>query len=173
MTEKKPLSDREQLVNMKVINIISAGYDYMFERFDRLHKQNIDDDEVVAALRHYGEQDLLDGYAEWGDIDLREDDNTTTNPVVPDPGDAPSYTTMAEQLDAAGINEDNLEQALLDAVKANRIDHGLFFAERSSDGVHWHVYKRRNRDDNGAYIATANDRENAQSILNSLGTGRP
>ena len=64
-----------------------------------------------------------------------------------------------------------LEEALLNAVKANRIDNGIFYAERGPASGAWHIYKKRNHEDNGAYIATSETREGAQSILDSLGTG--
>lgn len=150
MTEKKPLTDREQLVNQKVINIISDGYDYMFERFDKLHKQDITDTEVVAALRHYGEEDVLDGYVEWADIDVREDDNTTTNPVVPDPGNAPSYDALESR---------------------EPIDNGFFRAEPANQGG-WHIYKKRSADDNGAHLGHYETRETALRILTLLKAGK-
>jgi hypothetical protein len=93
-----PIEDRAANIKDVVLHIITSKQDEMFDAFDRLHRRNIHDDDVVAALRSLHEEDLLDAYAEWGDIDIREDDNTTTNPVVPDPGDAPSYATLNEQL---------------------------------------------------------------------------
>lgn len=97
------IEDRPANVRLIVQNIISSKQDEMFEQFDRLHKRGINDDEVVTALRSLGDIDLMDAYAEWADIDIREDDNTTTNPVVPDPGDAPSYAAMGA---APEIRED-------------------------------------------------------------------
>jgi hypothetical protein len=94
MTETPaPIEDRAANIKDVVLHIITSKQDEMFDAFDRLHRRNIHDDDVVAALRTLGEEDLLDAYAEWGDIDIREDDNTTTNPVVPDPADAPSYAS--------------------------------------------------------------------------------
>lgn len=167
------IEDRDANVRLVISNLMSGAQDRMFEAFDGLHKRGITDEEILLALRNMGEEDLRDEYAEWANIDIREDDNTTMNPAVPDPGDAPSYSALTVELTAAGINDQNLEQALVDAVTANRIEHGIFFAERSSDSVHWHVYKKRNHEDNGAYIVTADSREGARSILDSLGTGQP
>jgi hypothetical protein len=147
---------------LAVENIVSAAIDRMFEKLDGLHEQGINDDDVARILRDLGHNNLADGYIDWQNDGepVREDGDGPLDQgehLVTDPGDMPSY------------NE--LEQALMDAVNANRINHGIFFAERSSDGVHWHVYKKRSHEDNGAYIATANDRNGAQFILNSLGTG--
>jgi hypothetical protein len=95
MTETPaPIEDRAANIRLAVSHIISSKQDEMFEQFDRLHRRNIHDDDVVTALTQLHELDLLDAYAEWADIDLREDDNTTMNPVVPDPGDAPSYKAL-------------------------------------------------------------------------------
>lgn len=94
------IEDREANIRMTVQSIIDSGLDAMFERFDKLKKRGINDDDMVAALRYLGDIEILDEYAEWGDIDIREDDNTTMNPAVPDPGDAPSYTALADQLEA-------------------------------------------------------------------------
>lgn len=101
MTENTaPIEDRDANIRSTVSHIISSKQDEMFEQFDRLHRRNIHDDDVVKALRHMGEVELLDAYAEWADIDLREDDNTTMSPTVPDPGEAPSYTALAGQMQA-------------------------------------------------------------------------
>jgi hypothetical protein len=89
-----PEAEREAAISLAVGNCISAGYDFISQKFDDLHKRGYTDDDVVKALRDQGEADLLDWYAEWADIDLREDDNTTMDPVVPDPGDAPSYAGL-------------------------------------------------------------------------------
>lgn len=72
--------------------------DYMFERLDNLHRRGIHDNEVIRFLRKEGLNDIAARYIEWsGAIDPdAEDDNTTTNPAVPDPGDAASYTALGE-----------------------------------------------------------------------------
>jgi hypothetical protein len=152
----------ENETRLAVENIVSASIDAMYGRLDRLHKQGINDDDVARTLRELGHNSLASGYIDWQNDgeEPREDEDGPLDQgehLVTDPGDMPSY------------NE--LEQALLDAVNANKISHGIFFAERSNDGVHWHVYKKRNHEDNGAYIATADHREGAQFILNALGTG--
>jgi hypothetical protein len=100
--ETAPIEDRDANIRMTVQSIIDASLDAMFERFDQLKKRNINDDDMVAALRYLGDIELLDEYAEWADIDIREDDNTTTNPVVPDPGDAPSYEPLARVMASGG-----------------------------------------------------------------------
>lgn len=90
-------ADRSANIRMAVQMIIDSNLDAMFDRFDALKKRGINDNDMVEALRYLGDIELLDSYAEWGDIDLREDDNTTLNPVVPDP-DNPSYAPLLEQL---------------------------------------------------------------------------
>lgn len=92
MTENTaPIEDRAANIKENVRYIIDRGLDAIYENFDRLHRRGIHDNDVVEALRDLGEEDILDGYAEWADIDLREDNNTTLDPIVPDPASAPSY----------------------------------------------------------------------------------
>lgn len=95
MTENQTpdIEDRAANIRLTVQNIISIKQDQMFEDFDRLHKRNIHDRDVVEALTTLGYVDLLDEYAEWAEIDLSED-YATTNPAVPDPGDADSYRNL-------------------------------------------------------------------------------
>jgi hypothetical protein len=147
---------------LAVENIVSAAIDDMYGRLDGLHKQGITDTDVARTLRDLGHNSLADGYIDWQNDgeEPREDEDGPLDQgehLVTDPGDMPSYN--------------DLEQALLDAANASRIDHGIFFAERSNDGVHWHVYKKRNHYDNGAYIVTTTSRNAAQFILNTLSTG--
>lgn len=94
------IEDRGANIRLTVENIINSSYEALFERFDKLKKRGINDDDMVTALRYLEHEELLEAYAEWAEIDLREDDNTTMNPAVPDPGDAPSYTALADQLEA-------------------------------------------------------------------------
>lgn len=101
MNHNEPdIEDRGANISLTIENIISASHDALFERFDNLKKRGINDDDVVTALRYLEHEDLLEAYADWADIDIREDDNTTLNPVVPDPADAPSYEALADQLEA-------------------------------------------------------------------------
>lgn len=101
MSHNEPdIEDRGANIRLTIENIISASHDALFERFDNLKKRGINDDDVVTALRYLEHDQLLEAYAEWADIDIREDDNTTLSPVVPDPADAPSYTALADQLEA-------------------------------------------------------------------------
>ena len=92
------IEDRDANIRLTIEHIIEQKVQEMCAEFDRLHRRGIHDDDVVKALRSIGDIELLDDYAEWAEIDLREDDNTTTNPAVPDPGDAPSYAPLDEQL---------------------------------------------------------------------------
>lgn len=149
--------------------------DYMFERLDNLHKRGIHDNEVIRFLRKEGLNDVAARYIEWsGAIDPdAEDDNTTMNPAVPDPGDASSY---AELFAADGINADNLEQAIVQAAvegqRLRRIERGIFYAEPSVTSG-WNVYKKRSGEDNGAFIGHYADENAAINILASLGDGHP
>lgn len=98
-----PQTDAEKLlqqVRSRIADLTQIAHERMcddlFDDLDKLHKQGINDDDVINALRHNGETELADEYIEWsGALDPeREDDNTTMNPVVPDPGDAPSYAEL-------------------------------------------------------------------------------
>jgi hypothetical protein len=89
-----PIEDRAENIKQTILHIITSKQDEMFDAFDRLHRRNIHDDDVVTALRSLGEEDLLDSYAEWGDIDLREPEQRIPDGVVPDPGNNPSDLDM-------------------------------------------------------------------------------
>lgn len=112
----------EESIRLRIANVISDSEELMFERLDNLHKLQITDTDVVNYLRTEGMEAVARRYAEWQDmpVDFAEDDNTTMNPRVPDPGDAPSYRSMAEELDAAGINDSNLLDAIQSAAQAKR-----------------------------------------------------
>lgn len=166
----------------EILQVTQQWLTAMFENFDRLHKRGIHDDIVIRTLRKDGLNDVAARYIEWAlavDPDA-EEDNTTTSPVVPDPGDAPSYkemgtvSSLTQELTDAGINADNLEQAIVQTVmeeaQKRRIEHGIFYAEPSVMGG-WNVYKKRSKDDNGAYIGHYADENAAIHILESLGTG--
>lgn len=183
--------DREASIRLTIQNLISDHDDRLYAEFDKLHKRGIYDDAINKALWSLGAIELAEGYLDWqndGEPVTADEDGPLDQgeQLVTDPGDAPSYSGMhtnttgrstdrpgslSEELTAAGINADNLEQALLGAVNENRINHGMFFAERGASG-NWHVYKRRSpANGSDSYVASAKDREGAQSILNSLGTG--
>jgi hypothetical protein len=88
-----PVPTKDELLDFRISSIINSAEDAMFQKFDDLHKQGHNDDDVINYLRKQGYTDYADAYIEWsGALDPdREDDNTTMNPVVPDPADAPSY----------------------------------------------------------------------------------
>lgn len=88
MTEA-PIEDRAENIKATVQHIILRKTDEMFSEFDRLHRRNIHDNDMVEALRSLGEEDLLDQYAEWAEIDLREGGDESD--VVPDPASDESY----------------------------------------------------------------------------------
>ena len=96
--------DPRDLIRDKVTAAIIAGEERTFQILDGLHSKNIHDKDVIEALRSLHEDELLANYADWADIDLREDDNTTTNPDgVTDPGTNPSDLDMQAAL--AGVRE--------------------------------------------------------------------
>ena len=90
----------EATINLRLHDIISETTDEMFEKFDLLHKQEIHDNDVIGFLRGEGLHDLARRYIEWGHCIDPDEDNTTLDPTVPDPGDAPSYTALAADLEA-------------------------------------------------------------------------
>jgi hypothetical protein len=97
MTETPaPIEDRDANIRLVVEHIIHTAYDGIYAQLDKLHRRNIHDDDVVKALRYLEHEEILEGYADWADIDIREDDNTTLSPIVPDPGNAPSYDALEE-----------------------------------------------------------------------------
>lgn len=180
MTETN--ADRNERIRKVIQDIVNESDERLFTELDKLHKRDIHDNDVNDALVALGLQDIADGYVDWmhdGEPVRADEDGPLDQgeELVTDPGDAASYkemgtvSSLSAELAAAGINADNLEQGILDAYSARRIDHGIFYAEMSNDDVHWHVYKKRSHEDNGAYIATANDRAGAEFILHSLGTG--
>jgi len=78
--------------------IVSSFEEALFERLDKQHNKGIHDDEVIRFLRAEGHYLLATRYIEWaGALDPdREDDNTTMNPAVPDPGDSPTNQLIHE-----------------------------------------------------------------------------
>lgn len=88
--------NKDELLDLRISSIINSAEDAMFQKFDDLHKQGHNDDDVIRYLRKQGYTDYADAYIEWSgalDPDV-EDDNTTTDPTVPDPGNAASYDAM-------------------------------------------------------------------------------
>jgi len=98
------IEDRDANIQQTVLHIINTKQDEMFAEFDRLHRRGIHDDDVVAALQHFGETDLLDAYAEWGDIDLREPEQRIPDTPVPDPGNNPSDLQMQQAYNPAVVS---------------------------------------------------------------------
>lgn len=98
------LTDAEKLqmqVRSRIADLTQIAHEHMcdelFEDLDKLHKQGINDDDVIHALRHNGESDLADEYIEWsGALDPDREPNETLGGVVPDPMDADGNRQMAE-----------------------------------------------------------------------------
>jgi hypothetical protein len=93
-------------IKLRIAKIITDSEELMFERFDNLHKFQITDTDVVDYLRTEGMEAVARRYADWQDLPIVfDEDNTTMNPVVPDPGDvtqvAPGYTRFHPE--AGGI----------------------------------------------------------------------
>lgn len=79
---------------------VSTYEELMFNKFDRLHKAGINDDDVIRFLRTEGHTLLADRYIEWsGALDPDREPNSTLGGAVPDPGNAPSY----DALNSSGI----------------------------------------------------------------------
>lgn len=90
-------------IQLAVENIVSDSTDRMFERLDQLHKKGINDDDVTRALRYMGHNLLASAYQVWQNDGepLSEDEDGPTEygaHLVTDPGDAPSYAPLEEQL---------------------------------------------------------------------------
>lgn len=92
----------EATITLRLHNVLSDSTDAMFEKFDLLHKQEIHDNDVIGFLRAEGLHDLAKRYIEWGHCIDPDEDNTTTNPAVPDLGDSPSYEALDQAIKAAG-----------------------------------------------------------------------
>ena len=84
--------DRSKIVRQRVFSILRNAFDEMHRTFDALDTEGIAGTEIVEALREIGEEEIRENYAAWAEIDIREDDATTMDDVVPDPADAGSYT---------------------------------------------------------------------------------
>lgn len=99
MTENKnedQQAERRALVRKTVGSLITDAYQELYRGFDNLEKQlEITPAEVVEALEQMGEEEIREHYAQWADIDIREDDADTDPMAVPDPHDASSYECMA------------------------------------------------------------------------------
>lgn len=97
MTEKTTNTDRAEIVRKHVSRALEDGFELIYERLDGLHKRDINDDDIIQAMREMGEHDLLNSYAEWGQIELPDaEPNSVMDDVVPDPHDAGSYAKLSK-----------------------------------------------------------------------------
>lgn len=97
MTENN--EDRARRVQTHVSRAIEDGFELIYERLDGLHKRDINDGDIIQAMHNLGEHDLLQSYAEWGQIELPDAEPTSgpvMDDVVPDPVDADSYRNYPE-----------------------------------------------------------------------------
>lgn len=85
--------DRSGKVRGRVMSLLNQMYGNLYDGFDKLSQTGITETEIVEALREIGEKEIRENYAAWANIDIREDDATTMDDVVPDPYDSRSYNT--------------------------------------------------------------------------------
>lgn len=92
-------TSKDELLDAGVSRIIRRSEDRLMNELEQLNKDGHSDEEIVAYLRKQGYTDYAEYYAEHAGVDEREDDNTTLDPVVPDPGDAPSYDALRKAME--------------------------------------------------------------------------
>lgn len=106
MTENKnedQQAERRALVRNAVGSLITDAYQGLYRGFDALQDtQQITPAEVVEALEQMGEEEIREHYAQWADIDIREDDADTDPMAVPDPYDASSYNHLTPAIRVEG-----------------------------------------------------------------------
>lgn len=112
--------------------IVTTFEELLFKKLDRLHAEEIHDTEVIRFLRSEGHTLLATRYIEWSnalDPDV-EDDNTTTDPTVPDPADSPSYAlhSLRMQLAGPGTVVETIEQLAL-------LRDGVILMDRSGRAI--------------------------------------
>lgn len=90
--EATPTPTRESELDTRLGRMIESNHDELFDRFDRLHKNGINDDDIILSLRRMNERQMAEDYMEWsGALDPEREDPSTLGGVVPDPADSPSY----------------------------------------------------------------------------------
>lgn len=94
-TSETENQDRSGKVRGEVQSVLTRMYGNLYDSFDKLSQTGTTGAEIVEALREIGEEEIRENYAAWAEIDIREDDATTMDDVVPDPADAPSYANWA------------------------------------------------------------------------------
>lgn len=93
-TSETENQDRSKSVRVRVMSLLIETYNGLYRSFDELTQLGYTGDEIVEALREIGEEEIRENYATWAEIDIREDDATTLDDVVPDPHDAGSYANL-------------------------------------------------------------------------------
>lgn len=93
-TSETQIPTRSQTLQARVMSLISETFDRLYADFDKLEKQGVSSSEIVEALREIGEEEIRENYAAWANVDIRDEDPRTLDPVVPDPHDAPSYESV-------------------------------------------------------------------------------
>lgn len=96
-TDQTPEQTREERIKGIVGKYVSEAWEKLFDQLDQLHAQDINDNDVVRALRALDETELAQNYIDWGDIiDPDREGNETLDTVIPDPADSPSYKGLWE-----------------------------------------------------------------------------
>lgn len=93
-TSETENQDRSGKVRGRVMSLLIETYNELYRNLDKLSQVGITGAEIVEALREMGEEEIRENYAAWAEIDIREDDATTLDDVVPDPFDAGSYANL-------------------------------------------------------------------------------
>jgi hypothetical protein len=140
-----------------VDRIVERHMDDLYTDLDNLHRKNIDDNQVKAALMQLGYASMSEWYDEWmenGDpvqaVEIEEDG--APRGIVIDPIDASSYAAIPESKDP--------------------IEREHYRAEASVHGpAGWNIYKKRSKSDNGAFIGKWPTRTMAIEIINTLQKG--
>lgn len=106
MTENKNEDQqptRSDVVREAVSSLLTDTYQGLYRSFDDMEERlGITPGEVAEALQEMGEEEIREHYAQWADIDIREDDADTDPTAVPDPHDASSYNHLTPAIRIEG-----------------------------------------------------------------------
>lgn len=97
MTDSQaPIDDRNANIRALVSRYVNDAHESLFDRLDGLKKRNINDDDVIRALRGNLDSRIAEEYIEWSDAIDPDVDPTPEEGGVTDPHDAPSYDAMGK-----------------------------------------------------------------------------
>lgn len=91
---------------------VTAAYDALFERLDKLKKRGITDTDIIHALRNNGDDAIATEYIEWADAIDPDVDPTPEEGGVTDPHDAPSYAAMPDIVMGQGLDTPTMRFAI-------------------------------------------------------------